>query len=113
MSYVTEIFMNRQIAQAADALDMLEACKTHRLTAADSSKFKLLADQMKRAADRFKGLASAQSVLSEGEFFQKALERAAVIKRERAIIARFAREKRERDTAEREAMQKELALIAA
>lgn len=113
MSYVAEVFMNRQIAQAADALDLIEACKTARLKEATAAKLKLVVDEMQRAAKRFKDLAGNQSVMSEGEFFKKALDRAAVIRQERAVIARLAREKRERDTAEREALQQELALIAA
>jgi uncharacterized membrane protein len=112
MSYVTEIFMNRQIAQAADALDLIEACKAHKL-ASDSGKLKLLADQMKRAANRFNALVGNQSVMTEEEFFAKALARAAVIKKERAILMQMRREKREREAAEREALQAELALIAA
>jgi hypothetical protein len=105
--------MNRQIAQAADALDLIEACKTAKLKEATAVKLKLVVDEMQRAAKRFKDLAADQSVMSEGEFFAKALARAQVIKNERAIIARIAREKREREAAEREALQKELALIAA
>lgn len=113
MSYVTEVFMNRQIAQAADALDLIEACKTARLKEATAAKITLVVDEMQRAAKRFKALAADQSVMSEGEFFAKALERAQVIKRERALLARLARDKREREAAEREALQQELALIAA
>lgn len=113
MSYVTEIFMQRQIAQAAQALDLIEACKGARLKEATAQKLKLVVDEMQRAAKRFKDLASQQTIMSEGEFFAKALARAQVVKQERAALARYIREKRERETREREELQKELALIAA
>lgn len=111
MSYVTEVFMNRQIAQAAEALDLLEACKSHRLANADASKFRLLADEIKRASSRFSELATQQSVMSTDEFFKKALERAAVIKHERAVLMQARKEKREREAREREEFLKDLQLM--
>lgn len=113
MSYMNEVFMNRQIAQAADALEIVEACKGHKLKEADAGKFRLLADEMKRAATRFSDLASKQSVFSTDEFFRRALAYANKLKVERAILVKAQREKREREKAEREALQKELAQIAA
>lgn len=112
MSYVTELYMLRSIARAAEALDLVDACKQHKLTEADSGKFKLLADQMRRAANRFNELAAGQSVYSPDEFFRRALERAKVIREERAHYARIAREKREKQQAQREAIAAGLELAA-
>lgn len=113
MSYATQNIIARQIAQAANVLDHIDACKSARLQEATAAKLKLVVDEMQKAAQRFKALATKQDVMSEGEFFAKALEYAQVIRHERALLARYAREKRERDTAAREELQRELALIAA
>lgn len=112
MSYATEIYMNRSIARAAEALDLIDACKEHKLTDADSGKFKLLADQMRRAANSFSELAKGQSVYSADEFFKRALARAKAIRAERAVYARLARERREKMQAEREAIAAGLDLSA-
>lgn len=113
MSYITSIFMQRSIAKAADALEIVEACKTHKLQAADAGKFRLLADEMKRAATRFNDLATQQSVMTTDDFFKKALEYAAVLKRERAILVRAQREKREQHERERAELLADMAQMQA
>jgi hypothetical protein len=112
MSYVTEIFTQPAIREAADALDLLQSCQSHKLPA-DSGKHRALADIMKGAATRFKDLAEKQTVLGVDEFYRRALERVSVIRHERAVLAKARAEKRRRDTAEREEMQRELAGLAA
>lgn len=112
MSYVTEIFTQPSIREAAEALDLLHSAQTHKLPA-DSKKHLALADIMKGAVTRFKDLAEKQSVMSVDEFYRRSLERVNEIRAERAALAKGRREKRERDAAERAEMQAELAAIAA
>lgn len=112
MSYITELYMNHQIAEAAKALDLLQAAQNHKLPA-DAKKHTVLAAVMREATERFQKLAHDQSVYTPDEFFKKAFERVRQMRAEAAELAKIRREKRERDTAEREAIQKEMALIAA
>lgn len=112
MSYVTEIFTQPAIREAADALDLLQSAQSHKLPA-DSKKHIALADVMKRAAARFADLAQKQTVLSPDEFYRRALERVNVMRAERATLARMRREKREADAAARAEIQNEMNLIAA
>lgn len=112
MSYVTEIFMNRQIAAAAEALDLINACQHHKL-AKDSGKHKLLATIMRDTSKRFHDLASSQSAMSADEFFRKAIERVNVMRAERALIAQHRAAKRAADAAARAELQAELQMIAA
>lgn len=113
MSYGSQALITRQVAQAARLLDHIDACKTARLQDVTAEKIRLVVDEMQKTAQRFKALVSKQDALSEGEFFAKALEHAQVIRQERAALARYAREKREREAAQREELRRELALIAA
>ena len=112
MSYVTEVFMNRQVAEAAISLDVMQAAQQHKLPA-DAKKHALLARVMKEHADRFQRLASEQSVMSPDEFFRRAFERVREIRREAAVIAKSRREKREQHEAERAAILAEMNLVAA
>jgi hypothetical protein len=104
--------MNRQIREAAVSLDIMQAAQQHKLEP-KAEKHALLAKVMKEHADRFQRLASEQSVMSPDEFFKRAFERVREIRREAAILAKSRREKRERDTAEREAVLAEMNLAAA
>jgi hypothetical protein len=90
MSYVTEVFMNRQIAAAAVSLDVIQAAQSHKL-APDAKKHALLARVMKEHADRLQRLATEQSIMSPDEFFRA----------EAAQLAKIRREKREQHEAER------------
>lgn len=112
MSYVTEVFMNRQIAEAAISLDIVQAAQNHKLPA-DSKKHVLLAKVLRDHADRLQRLVAEQTVMSPDEFFRRAFERVREMRHEAAIIARDRREKRERDTAEREALIELMNLNAA
>ncbi|WP_326894605.1 hypothetical protein U8P73_36335 (plasmid) [Rhizobium beringeri] len=112
MSYVTEVFMNRQIREAAVSLDIVQAAQNHKLPA-DSKKHVLLAKVLKDHADRLQRLVAEQTVMSPDEFFRRAFERVREMRAEAALIATMRREKRERDTLEREAIQAEMGLIAA
>jgi hypothetical protein len=103
MSYVTEVFMNRQIAAAAVSLDIMQAAQQHKL-APDAKKHALLAVVMRDHAERFQRLASQQSIMSPDEFFKRAFERVREIRAEAALLAKMRREKREQHTAEREAI---------
>lgn len=109
MSYVTELFMQRSIAKAAEALDLINACRNHKL-APDSGKHRTLAVIMKEASERFQALAQGQSVLSPEDFFRLAFERSLEVQRETALIMQGRREKRLRDEAERAAVLEELKL---
>ncbi len=100
MSYVTEVFMNRQIREAAVSLDIVQAAQNHKLPA-DSKKHALLARVLKEHAERFQKLAQQQTVMSPDEFFKRAIERVREIRAEAAALATMRREKRERDEAER------------
>jgi hypothetical protein len=100
MSYVTEVFMNKQIAEAARSLDIVQAAQNHKLPA-DSQKHALLARVMKEHAARVQNLATKQSIMSPDEFFRRAFERVREIRAEAATLAKMRREKRERDDAER------------
>ncbi|MBY3231843.1 hypothetical protein [Rhizobium laguerreae] len=112
MSYVTEVFMNRQIREAAVSLDIVQAAQNHKLPA-DSKKHALLARVLKDHADRLQRLVAEQTVMSPDEFFRRAFDRVREVRAEAAIIARDRREKRERDTLERETVMQEMGLIAA
>ena len=112
MSYVTEIMTARSIAQAADALDLIQSCQGHKLPK-DSGKHKLLASVMKEATSRFVDLQQKNGLLSPDEFFRKSIERVNVMRAERASLMKIRREKRERDAAARAEFLDDLALIAA
>ncbi|MGV1754868.1 hypothetical protein [Agrobacterium sp. CG674] len=103
MSYTNEVFMQRSIAQAAQALDLVNACRNHKL-AADSGKHRTLALIMKEASERFQKLAAGQTVVSAEDFFRLSIERSRQVQRETAALMKIRREKRERDAAEREAV---------
>lgn len=112
MSYVTEVFMNRQIREAAVSLDIVQAAQNHKLPA-DSKKHVLLAKVLKDHADRLQRLVAEQTVMSPDEFFRRAFERVREMRAEAALIATMRREKRERDALERETVMQEMGLIAA
>lgn len=112
MSYVTEVFMNRQIAAAAVSLDILQAAQQHKLEP-KAEKHALLARVMKDHADRFQRLASEQTIMSPDEFFKRAFERVREIRAEAALLAKMRREKREQHAAEREAVLADMNLAAA
>lgn len=112
MSYLTELYMNRQIQEAAQALDVMQAAQQHKLPA-DAKKHALLATVMREAADRFQKLASQQGVYTKDEFFKRAFERVRQMRAESAVIMKQRREKRERDQAERERLLAEMNAVAA
>ncbi|QWY82966.1 hypothetical protein [Rhizobium phage RHph_X66] len=112
MSYVTEVFMNRQIREAAVSLDIVQAAQNHKLPA-DSKKHALLARVLKDHADRLQRLVAQQTVMSPDEFFRRAFDRVREMRAEAALIATMRREKRERDALERETVMQDMGLIAA
>ena len=112
MSYMSEILCNRQIAEAAVSLDILQAAQQHKLEP-DAKKHALLATVMREHADRFQKLAQQQSVYSPDEFFKRAFERVRQMRADAAAMMKARREKRERDAAARENLIAEMNAIAA
>ncbi|MBD9511600.1 hypothetical protein IB265_33120 [Ensifer sp. ENS10] len=112
MSYVTEVFMNRQIAEAATSLEVMQAAQQHKLEP-DAKKHALLARVMREHAERFQRLATQQSVMSPDEFFRRAFERVRVMRAEAAQLAKIRREKREQHEAERNQILADMNLVAA
>lgn len=100
MSYVTEVFMNKSIKEAAISLDILQAAQQHKLEP-KAEKHALLAKVMRDHAERFQKLAQSQSVYSADEFFRRAFEVVRQMREDARVIAVKRREKRERDAAER------------
>lgn len=112
MSYMTEVFMNKQIKEAAISLDLLQAAQQHKLEP-KAEKHALLAKLMREHSERFQKLATQQSVYSADEFFKRAFDVVRQMRADAAILAKSRREKRERDAAERAEIMNMMGMTAA
>ena len=111
MSYVTEVFMNKQIKEAAISLDILQAAQQHKLDP-KAEKHALLAKVMRDHSERFQRLAAQQSVFSADEFFKRAFEVVRQMREDARVIAVTRREKREKHEAERADILNQMGIAA-